>query len=48
MVNPFVVIFPPLLLYPHLKAPNLICVDEVDSCGVKSLQFIPIEGKLPD
>ena len=48
MNNPFVVIFFLPLLYPHLKALNLICVDEVDSCGVKSLQFTPIEGKLSD
>lgn len=48
MINRFEVIFFSPLLYPHLKALNLICVDEVDSCGVKSLQFIPNEGKLPN
>lgn len=39
MVNPFVVTSPALLRH-HLKACNLICLDKVDSCMVKSLQFI--------
>lgn len=33
--------FYPSILHPDLKAHNLICLDKMYSCMVKSLQFIP-------